>query len=258
MRTGFSRGVASLALAAAAVIAVNGRIANAAPLLAVDVNDRSNVDGAEPGSDTQTGFSPYFLGDIGSTSAVTSTNGVTQTVNGYLVTLATAPGGALGIGGTGTIDDRDRDFSFNATTLNIAQVYDDFVFQSQAGGGIRLTVSGGELAANTPYFVSIYSYDHGSPGARTADYVDLNNNNAYVLTTAFAGGVVPPTDDANKYTGVAVTDASGTLSLRGFTTSGTLPGNFINGFEISAVPEPTAALGLIGLAGLLLSRRRGR
>lgn len=247
---------ASLALAVAGIIAVNGPVANAAPLLAVDVNDRSNVDGLEPGSDTQAGFSPYFLGDIGSTTAVTSTNGVTQTVNGYSVTLATASGGAAGTGGTGTIDDRDRNFSFNADTLNIAQLYDDFVFQSQAGGGIRLTVSGGELVANTQYFVSIYSYDHGSPGVRTADYVDLNNNNAYVLTTNFEGGVVPPTDDANKYTGLAVTDASGALSLRGFTTSGTLPGNFINGFEISSVPEPTAAAGLIGLASLLMARRR--
>lgn len=254
MRMKLSRGVASLALAAAGVVALGGSVADAAPLLAVDVNDRSPDSTGDADSGTQPGFLPYYMGALGGTGSVTNTAGVTQTVGDYSVTLAPA----AGTGGTGAIDDRDRDFSF-PSTLTYAELYDDFVFQGLVGGGLRLTVSGGELTPNTQYSVSIYAYDHGSTGTRTADYVDQNNNDAYVLSTSFAGGgsAVPATDDANKYTGLAVTDANGALSLRGFTTSAN-PGVFVSGFEISAVPEPTAAVGLIGLAGLFMSRRRGR
>jgi hypothetical protein len=192
------------------------------------------------------------MGTVGGTASITNTAGVTQTVGAYSVTLAPA----AGTSGTGTMDDRDRDFSFSPT-LTYAELYDDFVFNSAIGGGLRLTVGGGELVSNTEYLVSIYVYDHGSAGTRTANYVDQNNSDAFVLTTSFAGGSVPATDDANKYTGKAVTDANGVLSLRGFTTSASAA-VFISGFEINPVPEPATAVSLIGLAGLFMFRRRSR
>lgn len=258
MRIQLSRGVASLALAVAGVVAVDGRVADAAPLFAVDVNDRSPDTTGDPDSGTQPGFLPYYLGPLGVESTFSNTAGVTQAVGDYSVTFAPAAGYADSSGGTGYLRDLDRDFSLPpGSTMTYHEVYDDFVFQNFVSGGIRLTVSGGQLAPNTQYSISLYSYDHGSTGLRTADYVDLNNNNAYVLTTSFAGGTVPFTNESNKYTGFAMTDASGVISLRGYSTSAS-PANFISGFEINAVPEPTAALGLIGLGGLLMARRRGR
>lgn len=218
MSVRLSRSIASLTLATVGVVAFGGTVVSAAPLLQVDVNDRSPDSTGDTDSNTQPGFLSYLLGPAGGTAGVTSSTGVTQNLGGYSVTLATANGGPLGTFGTGAIDDRDRDFSFDSNTLTLFEVYDDFVFQSQPTGGIRLTVGGGQLAANTPYNISIFSYDHGTPRLATASYVDLNNNDALVLSTEFVGGQVP-TDESNKYTGVATTDASGFLSLRGFSTS---------------------------------------
>ena len=121
-----------------------------------------------------------------------------------------------------------------------------------------MRVSGGELLPDTQYLVSVYAYDHGSPGLRTANYVDENNANALVLTSSFVGGTPPQTDDTYKSTGLAMTDANGRLSLRAINTTAGTFGIYLSGFEVSAIPEPTAALSVIGLAGLLMARPRTR
>lgn len=242
-----------LAIASVAVVGV--RSAQAAPLLAVDVNDRAPDSPGDPDSLTQPGFQSYLLTGADGTNFQTAGVGPTRVLDGYSVTLAPAPSSPTS--GSGIMDDRDRDFSLQpGSTMSYTEVYDDFVFNSTVGGGLSLTVSGGSLQPNTPYLVSIYAYDHASPGTRTANYVDSNNGDALVLTTAFTGGTVPFTNDSNKYSGYARTDSSGTLRLRGYTTSSTA-GVFISGFEI-AVPEPVTATAMLGLGGLILRRRRGR
>lgn len=270
MKLHITGGVALLALVGSAVIAGGGRDARAALLLAVDVNDRTPTDGSTTDSGTQAGFSPYLLGDTGGTAAVTSTLGVTREVgDGFSLNFATILSYPVG-GGTGSVQDLDRNFSFPAGLTN-AELYDDFVYNASNTGGLRVTISGGNgdnaLQPDTQYLISIYAYDHGSGGVRrTATYVDQNNSDAVVLSTSFIGGAVPQTNDANKFTGLAMTDASGVISLRGINTTAITPatglpsnfGLFISGLEVNSVPEPTAATALVGLGGLILARRRRR
>lgn len=270
MRFGTSKHAVSRAFAILIVMGLVTGAARAELLLAVDVSDRSAADGSTTDSGTQPGFGLYLMGASLGNGTLTDTNGVTQVVNGYSVNLA-----PLGVypppGGPGYLDDRDRNFTLpGGATPPYLEIYDDFVFNGANSGGLRLTVKGsgqqggGTLEPNTQYLVSIYAYDHSSgTTTRTANYVDKNNSDAYVLTTSFIGGTVPATPEANKFTGLAMTDSQGVLLLAGINTTSLSPttglpgtlGVFINGFEISTAPEPSAA-GLIGLAALLMSRRR--
>ena len=106
----FSRGVASLALAAASVVTVGGRVADAALILAVDVNDRASDSTGDADSLTQTGFQSFLLegatGAAASDVNLGSTDGLSRDLGGYTVNIATANNGL----GTGQLADRDRDF----------------------------------------------------------------------------------------------------------------------------------------------------
>lgn len=274
MRIKLSCGAVSLALAAAGVVTAGEQVAEGALLLAVDTNDRTAADGSTTHSGTHPSFSSFLLeGATGATTALTSsTTGWSQAVgSGYTMNVATAlvyPNG----GGTGSIQDADRNFAAPAA-MTYGEMYDDVIYNASNTGGIRLGISGGELQPNTQYAVSIYTYDHGSATVqRTADWVDMNNADAHVLSTSFIGGgastspTVPQTNDSHKFTGFAMTDGTGMLSLKGINTSAITPstglpsqfGLFISGVEVNSVPEPTAAVGLISLAGLMMARRRGQ
>jgi hypothetical protein len=248
-----------LAIAAAAVLTammLTGRAS--AALLAVDVNDRTVVDTPN----TAPGFSQFQLS--GTTAAVGDTTAV---VGGYTVTVTAVNAAGAPQGG---IDDRDRGAPA-VTTPTLDQIYDDFIFTAAGvgvGGGVDMSInSGGALAANTPYLFSVYSFDSGSTGQtqpRTSAWFDGNNADALVLVTSFAGSVLPVTDDQYKFTGIAMTDASGNLLLKARNTTANdsggaiTPGVFVNGFEIDVIPEPSswALVCLAGLCGGAARRRR--
>jgi hypothetical protein len=200
--------------------------AKAVTLLSVDVDHR-----AAPV--TVPGYSSYLMepsGALGTTSA---------TVDGYTVTLTAvnAAGSPLG-----AIDDRQRATPTTAPTLN--DLYRDFIFaggSTGAGGGIDMVVdSGGALMPNTSYLFSLYSFDTGSTGARSADWLDGNASNTVAFSTSFNGSNSPTVDEQYKFTGALRTDASGNLFLRGRNTSpGGALGVFVNGFEIAEHIELT-------------------
>ena len=209
----------------------------AAPLLAVDVNDR--IDGeAGTADNTAPGFQAFTLTGAG---GVPST---TRTIEGYTVSATAVNSNHAG---QGSIDDRDR--TTPSGTAGLSQLYDDFLFAPLdvgLGGGLDLRVSGGALAPNTQYEIAIYAYDSGSapaPQPRTADWLDGNSGNAVFLQTAFSAADLPTSDDQYRFTGLAMTDALGALLLRGRSTTGltTSPGVFVNGFEIS-IPAPPVDL----------------
>jgi hypothetical protein len=262
------RGAAASVFFGVVAIALGTAAVSAAPLLSVDVSSRTIVDGGVTNSGTQAGFFVFTMGAGSATqgASTSNTNGVTQAVGAYSMNLA--PANVLNVTGSGVglMDDRDRNFSLPVgATTTYTEIYDDFIFNNSNTGGLRLTVSGGDLQPSTQYTISIYAYDHSSGTVtRTANWVDGNNADALVLSTAFFGGIVPPNNDANKFTGIATTDANGVLLLNGLNTTAISPTNgfptaqgvFLNGFEISAIPEPGAAMGLAGAAMLLIARRR--
>lgn len=241
----------------------------AALLLAVDVNDRTAVDTPN----TVAGFSSYTMTGTTSGSSVAEI----QAVGAYTVSLIAADDGldenttTAGLQNTtGALDDRDRATPVDGGALTYGQIYDDFVFAGASNGptgGMDLAISGGLLQPNTQYLISIYSYDSGSntaPLPRTTNWLDGNNLDALVLSTSFSGSVLPTTDEQYKFTGLAMTDGSGALLLKGRNTTvgvasngGVQPGVFLNGFEINEVPEPASiGIAMAALSLISLVRRR--
>jgi hypothetical protein len=271
-----SKKMAALMVLGAAV-AGTGSAAHAATLLQVDVSGRFPQDGSTTNSGVQPGYEVFTLGAATTSNGAgsTSTTPFTQAVGTYTVSLGAVTNSYTNtstnapVSGSGTIDDRDRNFSLPAgSTATLTEIYDDFVFNNSNTGGLRLMVSGGSLAASTQYSISLYSYDYGTSTSvpRTARWVDENNANATVVNTSFSGGTGPTSNDQFKFTGVATTDANGVLSLRGINTSNLtngVPNGFgvvLNGFEISSIggvaPEPVTAASLVGLVSVIARRRR--
>jgi hypothetical protein len=237
--------------------------------LSVDFNDRGNTPSFTP-SNTQAAFSGWRMsGTSAASSALES-----QAVGAYTVSLQAVDDHVdentvtAGVQDTvGQIDDRLRTTPANSGLLTYADLYDDVIFAGTSvgpTGGMDLKVSG--LSPNTQYFLGLYAFDSGSspaPQPRTANWLDGNNADAPVLTTSFNGAALPTFNDQYKFIGFASTDASGTLFLKGrnttpnASTGPTSIGVFINGLEISEVPEPACMMLLLS-GSVVLMLRRGR
>lgn len=242
-----------VSIAALAALAALTSAASAAPILAIDFNDRTEGEAGQP-INTAPGFNPFTLGGAGSqTSATGSVDGFNLTMTVFDANGAT--------GGVGAMDDRDRTVPTTSPTLN--QLYDDLIFVGNSagdvGGGLDIAIdSGGILAPNTPYLISIYAFDGAGSAntpVRTANWSDGNNADAPILATAFIVNVPPLADDQYKYTGLAITDAAGNLLLKGRDATAGDIALYVNGLEINEVPEP-GVLTLLALNALLLARSK--
>ena len=133
----------------------------------------------------------------------------------------------------------------------------DFIFANGSsvsnGGGMDISISG--LMANTVYGVRLWGWDDSSNGGRSALW-----NGSNVL--AFPNGPDPMSLDDYVVSFQATADSLGILVLQGrVDPNGDDDHNvFVNGFELTAIPEPAtiAVWGLLGLcwAGLSTWRRR--
>ena len=224
-----SRRRAVQAAGAAAVTCGLAASAEAAPLLAVDVNARTG----DAVDNTVAGFTEFKL-PAGSPVQIAS-----ATIGSFGITMKSVNASGAS---AGALDDRDRAAPTGTPTLN--QLDDDFIFVPAAGvgagGGMDLSIaSGGALQPNKSYQVSIFTYDVTSTGTtdlRTTNWLDGNSFNANVMSTAFTGSTAPTTDERYKFSGVYRTDASGNLLLKGRSASpaGT-NAVFVNGFTIEEV-----------------------
>lgn len=250
-------------------LACSAAVAQPVPFLAVDVDRRT------PGAEDNNPLNPLTANTVAGYQSLTMPVGdanqtsFTAMVGGYTITMNSVQ--ADGTPG-GVITDRDRTTPLDTPAL--AQLYDDFIFAGQAnfvGGSIDLIIDSDEaLEGNTSYFFSVYSFDVASsalPQPRTSDWLDGNQGDSVVLSTAFSGGAtnLPTTDDQYKFTGVVQTDAMGNLLLKARNTTplsptgAFQPGVLINGFEISQIPEPsTLALAALVLGIAAWQRRRGQ
>ena len=250
-------------VAAIVALAMADQSAIAGPILAVDINDRTEGGVLEQGQplNTAPGFSPYVM------SGSPSSTGV---VNGFTVKFDIFDDGDPNDGGAagnqpGQFDDRDR--VVPTTTPNHNQLYDDFIFAGGSAGpagGLDLRISGGTLQPNTVYRFSLYAYDGISASmgtatpVRSANWFDGNNADALVFNATFIVNVAPTQDDTYKFTGFATTDATGQLFLKGRRVTTADLAVYVNGFEV--IPEPGSALlfgcGSFALGGLLRRRTR--
>ena len=237
-------------------------VASAAPLLAVDVNDRTVGDPTPTdAANTAPGFEAWLM-DTGTTTTRTLTSGYTVQVNVFDDGDAN-DGGAAG-NQPGAYDDRDRTVPTTAGNLN--EVYDDFIFAGNSAGptgGLDVKISGGALLPSTQYLVSIYAYDGidanmaSAVPTRTANWLDGNNADAAVTTATFTINQ-PPTGNEYKFTGVAVTDSAGMLFLKGRRVTAADVAVYLDGLEVNVIPEPSGAMLSCLAAAVLCARRRRR
>ena len=164
-----------------------------------------------------------------------------------------------GVGGA-VLDGRNRGLSNtdgpSGDTSN-NDMWRDFIFADERGAdipspadaGIDISIDG--LLADTVYSVRLWAFDDSSNGGRNMTWngVPLGIPNS-----------PDPTSLADQVVSfMATSDSTGALLLEGRIGDprGDCCNVFVNGFEISAVPEPaTIAMIALGIAGLGYGQRR--
>ena len=146
---------------------------------------------------------------------------------------------------------------FNAGHVDpsVAALYEDYYYHNSATNGVGITLSIAGVTPNTDYDVTLWSYDEdnifsptpttwGPAGSTTGTSGSMQN---------FADPY--PTDLSFHRATIRVHSTTSTLDVFGTTTGGS-GGTRLNGFELSAVPEPCAAILLAIGTAIAPSRRR--
>lgn len=228
----------SLILCACAVMGSLHSAAKAAPILLVDFDDRSGA-GNSVISPTQSGFSSFVQSTNNATTPLTYSFGTSigtldVTVGGYQTTSGTT-GGFL-----------DRAAPTNSGSFTYSNLYRDFLFTNTGGGTLTLAIKG--VQPNTDYELTFWSSDvFADPTNVFADVI--TNRIAATGTTSGAAGTITfdTTQNAtsnlqHSFTGLfrSTTDTL-SFNLTDVTVTGlTADVVRLNGFQLSAVPEPSA------------------
>lgn len=196
--------------------------------------------------DDQAGFDLWPTAFTGSATTASWTTPLTISgTTSMTITASTTLGQALNRGGAAPpVDGTPPGFTYS-------NLYRDLLIASSPTGFLTIDVSG--LNPLETYQFTLYAWDPG-------DSRDLDR------TWQVTGGTgVPATDTVNWSNPLVdnetfalnfdiTTDAAGTFQL---TDVGALQGSAINGFILSQVPEPSAAiLSALAAFGLLARRRR--
>ncbi|MFA7343358.1 MAG: PEP-CTERM sorting domain-containing protein [Terrimicrobiaceae bacterium] len=247
MKTALFPVVAALALA---VIPVTSQ---AAPLLSVDFNADNNIN-------TQAGFQGFALAQGGGSGGV-----YTNTYGNFTVNVAgddsVDANGVLNSTGSGPDGVLSRDKGVLGSGFTYSNLYRDFAFGGNTGAdSFAFQIYGPGLSANTAYNVTFYAYDNDNSGTSTfTNRTGLNTGDAGTTlgTITWTGGSTfnsSTPESIFSLTSTVTSDANGRLTF-GVGASG-VKGK-INGFEISAVPEPgTWALLAFSLTAVIVLRRR--
>lgn len=156
--------------------------------------------------------------------------------------------------GGAQLQDRNRGLAnTDGTNGDVANndMWRDFVFayNSGADSGMDILVSG--LLANHMYSVDLWAFDEVSNGSRNMTW----NGKALNIPNS----PDPSSLSSQTVSFFALSDASGVLTLSGRVGSpeGACCNVFVNGFQVTSVPEPTAiVLMALGLFGLRLTSRK--
>lgn len=171
---------------------------------------------------TQPGFVMYNTGLAG----VGLTNGIRVAISAF---------------NGGTLADRNRTPNIiNGPGMTQAQIYNDFIFANATNYGSGLRISIQHLQPNTPYGVTIWSFDPVSAGNRVSDWTEVSSDPILIATNYTFNGSVPPTADyQDTIQAVLTSTPTGSLLIQGVTdTNNTSFAVFVNGIELIANPAP--------------------
>ena len=136
-------------------------------------------------------------------------------------------------------------------------LYDDFFYENNTSS-ITVILSGTGIAANTDYSLKFWSFDALSEGTSTVpqemSFTGISGSSGSAGPIVFDNDSNPTTLDEFSTTGTFTSDGTGSLTIE---ITDPVQDLRLNGLELSAVPEPSAAM-LIGLAGFALVLRRRR
>ena len=137
---------------------------------------------------------------------------------------------------------------------SVAALYEDYYYHNSATNGVGITLSIAGVTPNTDYDVTLWSYDEDNIFSPTP-----TTWSAAGSTTGTNGSIENfadpyPTDLTFHSTTIRVHSTTSTLDIFGTTTGGS-GGTRLNGFELSAVPEPGAAM-LLTIGVMIAAGRR--
>lgn len=135
-----------------------------------------------------------------------------------------------------------------------AALWKDYIGAGDFG---TLTMTIGGLTAGNTYTFTAWSWRGGLGSAQNVVYTPINGTGGTGGTITYESAAP---DDLGDYSITRALTANGSGELVLTISAGSYNGTLVNGFELSAIPEPSAwlmvGLGVIGLAGL--NRRRVR
>jgi hypothetical protein len=200
----------------------------AAPLLAVDLGLN--------GTPVQPGFS----GMAGAASEATKTD----SFGAYSVTVQ----------GEGFYT---AGFNMGHVDPSVAALYENYYYHNSATNGVGITLSIAGITPNTDYDVTLWSYDEDNIFSPTpTTWGPAASTSTSGTSGSMENFATPyPTDLSFHTTTIRVHSTTSTLEIFGTTTSGQ-GGTRLNGFELNAVPEPTAIMFLAIAAVISAGSRR--
>ncbi len=172
---------------------------------------------------TQPGFQMYTSALAGTAFA----NGIKVTLSPF--NTATALGDRLR---TGAVS--------NTATITQAALYNDFEYGAATNIGSGVTIELERLAPNTPYGVTIWSFDAASANPRYSDWTEVSSGIPIVIQSGYNfNGLVPPTADYDDTLGALLTSsATGKLQIQGVISANEVNGVsvFVNAIQLVAQP----------------------
>jgi hypothetical protein len=147
---------------------------------------------------------------------------------------------------------------FNAGNVDpsVAALYEDYYYHNSTTNGVGITLSIAGITANTPYDVTIWTYDEDNIFTDTpTSWGPAGGSNTSGTSGSILNRATPyPIDLTFNRTTIRVQSTTTSLDIFGTTTGGS-GGTRLNAFQLDAVPEPGTAI-LLMIGAIIATARR--